>query len=110
MKLSVELHSLESKDSLTLLKAIYKSLDDFKSVTKVDLDNIQITCTNSHRQMEQILGYKRPMWGGSTIKKGKIFLYNPRLSRKKLNHLSGLRKGMQHMLAIDKMKNLGKMS
>ncbi|OGM29473.1 hypothetical protein A2630_00565 [Candidatus Woesebacteria bacterium RIFCSPHIGHO2_01_FULL_44_10] len=90
MKLSVELHSLESKDSLTLLKAIYKSLDDFKSVTKVDLDNIQITCTNSHRQMEQILGYKRPMWGVSTIKKGKIFLYNPRLwNKKQTGHTPG---------------------
>lgn len=78
MKLSIELHKLESKDSLFLLKAIYKSLDNFKSVTNVDLDNIHIVCANSHRQMEQILGHKRPMWGVSTIKKGKIYLYNPR--------------------------------
>lgn len=83
MKLSIELHNLESKDSLFLLKAIYKSLDDFKSVTNVDLDNSHIVCTNSHRQMEQILGYKRPVWGVSTIKKEKIFLYNPRLWNKK---------------------------
>jgi len=83
MKLSIELHKLESKDSLFLLKAIYKSLDNFKSVTNVDLDNIHIVCANSHRQMEQILGHKRPMWGVSTIKKGKIYLYNPRRWNKK---------------------------
>lgn len=83
MRLSIELHNLESKDSSILLEAIYKSLDYFKSVTNAKLDNIQIICASSHRQMEQLLGYGRPIWGVSTIKKGKIFLYNPRLWNKK---------------------------
>ena len=61
MTLSTDLHNLESKDSLFLLKAIYKPINSFNSETNAGLDNIHIVCANSHRQMEQILGYKRPM-------------------------------------------------